>query len=358
MPSDPEPIGAGLLILTNDFCYEREPMNNISRDYNIEVPGIPPELQSTATEDIGRLLDAITRVAVKEGDRCRLDKVRITDRFEDDVNRLLNERSGLTEYVAARRNAHAIGKTLWTCSQQGVLGFTVIIDASQIGPWALSNARCLTTLLHEFIHVLREERHIERLGEKEYTADGDTRERWLDGWACLVLDEFDVDRLVDVMVGGFATKEDGQPWSLRELDEAQGLDWVHGLLDGLDRLPRFVDEEVWMFRTRQMGIDDLAVSVIPYIKDLLRLLSHTAARYLGTDLWPDIVERVKGTDASQRFLKEYLDTILAHFDDAQLPLEESLQIVGEAVEGIFHNCGLGFQTVPEGVYISVRESSD
>ena len=332
-------------------------MNDISRDYNIEVPGLPPELQSTAKEDIGRLLDAITRVADKQGMKFLLDKVRITDRFEDDVNQLLNERSGLTGYVAARRNAHAIGKTLWTRSQQGVLGFVVIIDARQIGPWGLNNSRCLTTVLHELIHVVREERHIERLGEEEYTADGDTKERWLDGWACLLLDEFDVDRLVDVMVGGLAAKEDGQPWSLRELDEFQGLDWVHGLLDSLDRLPRFVDEEVWMFRTRQMGIDDLSMSVIPYIKDLLRLLSHTAARYLGTDLWPDIVERIGGTDASQRFLKEHLETILAHFDDAQSPLEESLQNVGQAVEGIFHNCGLEFQTVPEGVYISVREPS-
>ena len=332
-------------------------MNNIGREYNIEVPGIPPELQPTAKEDIGRLLDAITRVADKQGMQFLLDKVRITDRFEDDVNRLLNESSGLTGYVAARRNAHAIGKTLWAHSEQGDIGFVVIVDAGQIGQWALNNSRCLTTVLHELIHVLREECHLERLGEEEYTADGDTRERWLDGWACLLLDEFDVDRLVDVIVGGVASKEDGQPWSLRELDEAQGLDWVQGLLDTLNRLPRFVDEEVWKYRTRQMGIDDLAMSVIPYIKDLLRLLSHTAARYLGTDLWPGIAERVKETDASQRFLKEHLDTILAHFDDAQSPLEESLQTVGQAVEGIFHNCGLGFRTVPEGVYISVSEPS-
>ena len=162
---------------------------------------------------------------------------------------------------------------------------------------------------------------------------------------------------MDVIVSGLATKDDGQPWSLRELDEAQGLDWVHGLLDSLSRLPKFIDEDVWKFQTWEMGIDDLSMSVIPYIKDVLRLLSHTAARYMGTDRWPDIVERIKETDASQRFLRDHLDIILAHFDDAQLPLEESIRIVGQAVEGIFHNCGLGFRTVPEGVYISVTEPS-
>ena len=332
-------------------------MNSISREHIIEVLGLPAGLQSTAKEDIGRLLDSIARVADKQGKQFLLDKVRVSDRFEDDVNRLLDERSGLKGYVAARRNAHAIAKTLWTRSPQGGIGFVVIIDASQIGPWAINNPLCLTTVLHELIHVLREERHLERLGEEEYTAEGDTREGWLDGWASLLLDEFDVDRLVDVIVSGLATKDDGQPWSLRELDEAQGMDWVHGLLDSLGRLPKFIDEEVWKFLTWEMGIDDLCMSVIPYVRDIFRLLSHTAARYMGTDPWPDIIERIKETNASQRFLKEHLDTILAQLDDAQSPLEDYIRIVGQAVEGIFHNCGLGFRTVPEGVYISVREPS-
>ena len=332
-------------------------MNELEREHIIEVQGLPAEMQSNAKKDIGKLIGIVTMVADKQGSQFLLDKVCITDCLEDEVNRMLNERSGLTGYVAARRNAHAIGKTLWTRSQQGVLGFVAIVDARQIGPWGLNNSRCLITVLHELIHVLREERHLERLGEEEYTADGDTRERLLDGWARLLLDEFDVDRLVDALVAGLAKKDDGHPWSLRELDEADGLDWVHGLLDGLDRLPRFVDEEVCKYRTHQMGLDDLAVSVIPYIKDLLRLLSNTASRYMGTDLWPGIVERIKETEASQRFLKEHLDIILDHFDDAQLPLEDSLQIVGQAVEGIFQNCGLRFQTVPEGVYIYVSEPS-
>ena len=330
-------------------------MNSIDREHNIEVPGIPPELQPNAKEDIGRLLDAITRLADKQGMQFLLDRVRVTDRFEDDVNRMLNERTGDARYVAARRNAHAIAKTLWVRSDQGDLGFVVIIDAGQIGPWALSNAQCLITVLHELVHVLLEERHLERLGEEEYTADRDTRERLLDGWARLLRDEFDVDRLVDVIVGGVASKEDGQSWSLRELDEAQGLDWVDGLLDTLNRLPGFVDEEVCKFRTCQIGIDDIAISVVPYVKDLLTLLSHTAARYMGTDIWPGCVERIRETDASQRFLKEHLDIILTHFDDVLSPLEESIQAVGQAVEGIFRNCGLGFRTVPEGVYISVSE---
>ena len=332
-------------------------MTNIARESTIEVPGVPVGLQSLAKEDIGILLNAISTIADAQGIQFLLNKIRVTDCFEDDVNRLLNERSGLTGYVAARNNVHAIGKTLWIRSQQGDLSFAVIIDAKQIGSWGLKNPRCLTTVLHELIHVLYEERHFKRLGEEEYTADADTMERWLDGWASSLLDEFDVDRLVNALVGGLATKDDGQPWSLRELDAAQGIDWVQGLLDSLTQTPRLIEEQVWQFQTRQMGIDDLATVVIPDIEDLLKLLSHTASRYMGTELWPDIVERIKETDASQRFFKEHLDTILGQLDDAQLPFEESVQIVAHAVEGIFQNSGLSFQTVPEGVYMSVDTPS-
>ena len=219
-------------------------MINTEREHTIEVPGVPVGLQSVAKDEIGVLVDAIAAAADAKGMKFLLNKIRVTDCFEEDVNQLLSERSGLTGYVAARNNAQAIGKTLWVRSQQGDISFAVIIDAKQIGSWGLKNPRCLTTVLHELIHVLYEGRHLKRLGEEEFTADADTRERWLDGWAISLLDEFDVDRLVDALVGGLATKDDGQPCSLQELDAAQGIDWVQGAAGcGLNQIPCFVEEE-------------------------------------------------------------------------------------------------------------------
>ena len=281
----------------------------------------------------------------------------MTSCFEDEVNRLLSESSGLAGYVAVRNNVQAIGKTIWTRSQQGGLGYEVIIDANKIGPWGLNNARCLTTVLHELSHVLYEGRHLERLGEAEYTSDLNTKERWFSGWAKLILDEFDVDRLVDALVVRLAKRDDGRPWSLQELEEGQGVDWIQELLDGLNKMPCVVEEKVWRFRTWQMSIDDLAEAVIPAIQDILILLSHTASMYMETESWPDILQRIKTTDASRRFLKEHLDTILNHLNDVQIPFEESVQIVARAVEGIFQHCGLSLKTVPEGVYISVDAPS-
>ena len=154
-------------------------MTNIARESTIEVPGVPVGLQSLAKEDIGILLNAISTIADVQGIQFLLNKIRVTDCFEDDVNRLFNERSGLTGYVAARNNAHAIGKTLWIRSQQGDLSFAVIIDAKQIGSWGLKNPRCLTTVLHELIHVLYEERHL-RGWERKSTPPIPTQGS--DGW--------------------------------------------------------------------------------------------------------------------------------------------------------------------------------
>ena len=332
-------------------------MTNIEREYTIEVPGVPSELQSRMKDDIKVLLKVIAAVADAWGTKFLLNSIRVTNCLEDDVNQLLSKRSGSVGYVAARNNVHVIGKTLWVRSEQGDIRFTVVIDAKQIGAWGIKEPLCLTTILHELVHVLYEERHLNRLGEEEYTADLDTKERWLNNWATLLLDEFDVDRQVDKIVGMLAGKDDGQPWSLRELDEVQGIDWVQGLLDSLNQTPRYVDEQIYRFQTGQIGIDDLATTVITQVKDLFRLLSHTASRYMETELWPDIMQQIKATDASQRFFREYLGNILDRLDDEQASFAESVQVVAHAVAEIFHNCGLGFKTVPEGVYISVAAPS-
>jgi hypothetical protein len=325
------------------------------RQLIIEVPGLPVDVQPIAQEDIKRLVSALRRVGDELGNPFLLERVLISGQFEQDVNGLLKERSGFSGYHAVRKNVHAVGKTFWVRSDQGDLGFVVVIDANHLGAWSLNNARWLTTVLHELTHVLYEARHLKTLGEKEYTAIGDTRERWLNRWACMILDEFDVDRTVDAVIREMAMKEDGQHWSLRELEEAQGVDWSQSLFDALNRMPQFIDEHVWRFRTRRMNINELAGEVIPFVNDLLVLVSHTAALYLETAQWLELMRRIKETEAGRRFLRDHLDSIVEEFDDKQTQFTVALERVSGAVERIFGNCGLGFKTVDNGVYISVAE---
>ena len=63
-----------------------------------------------------------------------LKVVRVTNSFQDDVNQLLQERVGPTGYVAARDNAHAIGRTSWFRSPNGDIGFEIAIDANKVNP--------------------------------------------------------------------------------------------------------------------------------------------------------------------------------------------------------------------------------
>ena len=283
--------------------------------------------------------------------------IRITSHFQEDINQLQMERFGLSGYVAVRSNVHAIAKTCLMRSENGELGFAVVIDAEQIGQWSLNNPRCLTTIFHELCHVLFETHHLRALGTEEYVATPDTREQLLASKARLLLDEFAADRLVNSLVSAIAKKENGQPWSLREIEEAQGMDWVNSLLGSLARMARFIDEKVCAYRVEHGDIDKLTIEVIPYVTDVLTLLSHVAAIYMKTDFWQEIVNRIGETDACRRFMKEHLDIILAHLDDSSLMSDESVQGVADAIEGIFRNCGMGFRTVPEGLYISVGPPS-
>ena len=328
-----------------------------SHTYFVEVPGIDIAEQSTAEADIRTLIDSVAGAADEKGVPFLLQQIRLTGHFESEVNQLLQQRSGIDGYKAERDNAHAVAKTLWIRSAQGDLGFSVLINAKVLGNWSLTSPRCLTTVLHELCHVFYEAIHLKRVGEEEYTAVGDTRERCLDRWATLLVDEFDVDRLVDGIVRGIATKADGQPWSLRELEEAQGVDWGQGLLDRLSYLPGFVDENVWRYQTWRMKIEDLYALVVTFVKDILTLLSHTAAIYIGTERWPEILRSVKNTEASQRFFGEHLDALLGQLGSIGTSYEKSLRIVEQAIEGIIQNCGLSFETTPQGLYVAVTSPS-
>ena len=322
----------------------------------IQVPRIEVELQFSVKRDIRALVGPIAAAAEKSGLPFLLKLVVLTDCFQDEVNKLLQDRAGPGGYIAVRQNAQAIARTLWFRSAEGDLGHAIIIDANQIGPWSLNNPRCLTTVLHELFHIPCEGRRLERLGEEEYTAGNDTPERMLDRQANLLLDEFDVDRQVDGFLQSTKTDADGQPWSLLRLNEALGEDWIQGLLAGLDEMPQVIDGRVEQYLLGQIETQDIA-ELIPYVNDLLTLLTHTASLYLGTDSWDAIMKRIEEKEAFDRFLSGHIETILDQLEASKLPLQESVEIVANALERVFRNCGLHFEAGTEGLYIAVASPS-
>ncbi len=320
---------------------------------SIDVSGIPAEHLSSAKGEISKLIDLAAIVAQKEGKDFLLHSICLTDRFEDEVNLLLQARWDVAPYCARRSHTQAIAKTCWVRNDVGQIRFAVVIDALSVGSCRITNPRFLVTVLHELGHVLREENHLQRLGEEEFTAAATTSERWLTNWAKIIIDEFDVDRLVDSLLGILATSSTGQALSLQNLDEAEGLHWVPALLDALNALPKSIDEAVRGFRTGRATIDDLAGAAIPAVNEVLTLLSHTAARLMSTEHWQDILGEISETEASRRFLRGHLETIVGQLGSREESLEDANTVVSAAIASIFRNCGLRFETVPVGVYIAV-----
>ena len=273
--------------------------------------------------------------------------------LQEDVNQLERENSGFGGYVASRNNLHGIGRTCVKRSENGEIGFAVIVDARLMNQWSIDNPWCFITILHELGHVLLETHHLHTLGPEEYVTVADTRERMLAKRARLLLDEFSVDRLVDSIVHAIAKNEIGQPSSLREIDEARGLNWPQELSRRLHQMPNFIDEKVYEYKAVHGNLEKFLVEVPPYVTDTLTLLSYVAARYMATDSWTEILDSIRKSEACLRFIKEHLDIFLSHLGESKFISDESIQGVAGAVEGIFLSCGVGYETTPEGLYVSV-----
>ncbi len=326
-------------------------------EYVIELPGVPQESQPLVEEETNRLVSLAAAMAEKRKAPFLLKLVRLTSTFQDDVNMLSGQNKGLKSYSATRESVHAIGKTLCIQSQEDSFGFAVVVDTTPFGTFGKNNPWHITTLLHELIHVIFEGQHLQSLGEGLYLAETDTAEGLLSRWARRLLDEYDVNREVDSIVKALYKKENGESFSLPEFEAIKGIDWVSGLLSALNKMPPVIDDTVVKFQTKEIDIDELCATMLPYLKDLLTLIIHTASILLETESWPANFEQIKQTEAYKRFFKGHLDTMLDQFNDDSTPFVDSETDVKVSVEKIIGNCGLTLETTSQGVYIGVKSPS-
>ena len=83
-------------------------------------------------------------------------------------------------------------------------------------------------------------------------------------------------------------------------------------------------------------------------------MSHTIAIYHRAEHWSTILDLIKSTEGGRRFLRQNLDIIINQLSNRECSVSDAKTAIAIAVEDIFSHCGLGFQTVDEGVYISVQ----
>ncbi len=321
-------------------------------NHKISVAGVAEDARAKTIADIEQLLALSRNVARGLSQPFNLAEIIVTDQFQEMVNRVEREGGVGGDYRSLRSDVRAIATTRKVELPCGGVQFVVIIDASQMDACDLTSPRFAATLYHELVHV--------RINSSRLVTEGETernpwsREAWLDGCAKTILDEYDVDREVDAFIGSVCKSPDGSDCSLWELEEAYLMDWVGGLVNGLNRMPSVIDDDVRAYQVGSITIDALAEKLIPYVKDLLTLLSHTIAIYHKSDRWPEILDLIRSTEGSRRFLRQNLDIIINQLGDLERSVFDAKTVIVAAVEDIFHHCGLGFQTVDEGVYISVE----
>ena len=323
-------------------------------NHKISVAGVAEDARAKTIADIEQLLALSRQVARGLSQPFELAEIIVTDRFQEMVNQLEREGGTGGEYRSVRSDVRALATTRKAELPSGDVQFIVIIDASQMDACDITSPRFVATLYHELVHVRINSSRLVTEGEGETVRNPWSREAWLDGCAETILDEYDVDREVDAFIGSVCKNPDGSDCSLWELEEAYLMDWVGGLVNGLNRMPSVIDDDVRAYQVGRTTIDALAEKMIPYVKDLLTLLSHTVAIYHKSDRWPEILDLIRSTEGSRRFLRQNLDIIINQLGDLECSVFDAKTVIVAAVEDIFHHCGLGFQTVDEGVYISVQ----
>ena len=325
-------------------------------EFVVDVEEIGEEYRDGAERDIRWLASIAAGVA--EGLRLPflLQEIRLTSRLQEDVNELLQQKLGSPgEFSALRDDVFAYGKTMLACSPDGEIKFVVLIDLRFICPWNSQNPWFLVAVLHELGHVIYEAQALERLGQEAYVTYEHTREGRLDSISKTLVDEYRVDRFVDWVVKRIGTDNTGNPLSLHKIEEEiKDMDWSGSLMSALERMPQRIDDVVCRYRTGKIGVDKLLTRADSSVRDVLVLFSHTCALYLGTDSWSDIIERIKGTEASRRFLGGHIEAIAEALLNNELTIEDTLQVVAHAVECILRCCGLTLEDKPQGLYIGVE----
>lgn len=324
--------------------------------YLVNVAAIGEEYQDAAEKDIKVLASFAAGVARALELPFLLQEIRLTESLQEDANEIFRQKRDLPgEYSTRRDDVFAYAKTLWVLSQDGEVEFVVLIDLRFICPWNLNSPWFLVAVLHELGHVVFEAQALKRLGQEEYLTSELTRESLLRSLSKTTIDEFRVDRLVDLLLKSYFTDDTGNPYSLHRIEEeVKAMDWAGSLMSALQKLPQRIDGVVCSYKTRKIGLEELLDKAPSLVQDVLVLFSHTCALYLGTDSWSCIDERLKETEAARRFLGGHFEAIAEALLSDDLTIEESLGIVALAIENIFRSCGLTFEDTPEGLYTAVN----
>ncbi len=331
--------------------------NNTS--VSLQLSGIPDDLQPQMIEDVKYLIAYFVQLSKQAERPYPLTRVVITDTFEDEVNQVLLAHSGHEGYEAGRNGVHAMGKTMWVPISSDRIGFCVILDARLFCQYGLRHPLSLGPFMHEMMHVVFNTGHLLRNGVNAFKNPPFTKESLVQRSATSLIDEFDVDCWVDdlLVAEGFLARfgfDHCSDMTLHNIYESVEVDWPAHAVECLSNMPVAVEGKVSAYMEGESSIEELLDSVYGIVKDVLTVLSHTAAIYREDVNWPAVEQPISETSGSRRFLKEHLHTLLAGLRDTDQKLESRIEAITPAIDAILVNCGLTLETQGEGIYVGVK----
>jgi hypothetical protein len=314
----------------------------------IEVTGVIPARQDEAKQEIAGYLGAFHRTFSPD---VPIMRVTVAEDFEKEVDKTV---SGKTRYSARRQATQAVGRTLYKPGKDSI-SFSVVMDGRFVRQWTGDEqATRFELFMHEFLHAYLSWNRYKNLGASKFEQDT----RTIEG-VCLSIaltrDEYIVDSYLDEMCKRVLTDSFNQPLGLHRLNLGRRMDFLAAFMMLLDGMPAIVDANVSAFRKKEKDMQEIWRTLSMYVEELLASFAHLAGSREKEPDWPEITRSIYASPAYERFLtghlkaiyREWINYFLENYDEAAC-----LETTAHAVREIFHNCGLRFKNVPEGIHIS------
>jgi len=209
--------------------------------------------------------------------------------------------------------------------------------------WVYSTALRAYLLLHEVGHILQQARGT-GVDWKRSVDSATTNEEQVRREVRILWDEYDADLTADGICRGFLLRTDeGKPIGAGEflLNGFAGC-----AADLLGRLCNFVEDEVRAYQLHLGPLAPLYPSAFTLLRELFRVLAHTAALCVGMDPQPELTKSLKAIRGFDEFIAEdwrtFLDALA--MDSSQTAEPELSRIWNAAMERL----GLEIEDLPEG----------
>jgi hypothetical protein len=324
-------------------------------DTVIELKGVAAPKRAEAENEIKEYLAILEKSF--SAPEINFSRIIVAHDFEETVNGLLPvlNKEGYN-YEAKRHAVKAVGKTIRNMTENG-LAFTVVTDGRYIGKWAGNEKPArFEVFFHEFIHAYLDQKRYKSMGAAGFKNDYRTIEGVCFGLA-LIRDEYIVDSYLDVLCRQWVAAGDGAPAGLNELNLKRGINYPDTFIRLVDGLPDFLKVNIAEFKAGNRGMGELWNGLANYIEEILTVFAHLAGSREKEDDWETVKQKISAPEPYKKYLagrlkniyREWINYFLDGYDEAK-----SLQICAGEIREIFHNCGLSFKNVKDGIFIEVR----